>query len=44
MDIIYVLVPKAYEEKKPLDELLKGYKNLLATITEKNIKMFCYVV
>ena len=38
MDIIHVLAPKAYEEKEPLDELLKGYKNLLANITEKKYK------
>jgi len=38
MDIIHILAPKAYEEKDPVYELLKGYKNLLDTITEKKYK------
>ena len=38
MDIIHVLAPKAYEEKNPVDELLKGYKNLLEEIKNNKYK------
>lgn len=38
MDIIHVLAPKAYEEDKPINELLKAYMNLLNTILEKGYK------
>ena len=38
MDIIHVLAPKAYEESDPINELLKGYKNLLDTISNSKYK------
>ena len=38
MDIIHVLAPKYYEEQNPIDELLKGYKNMLDEIVRHNYK------
>ena len=38
MDIIHVLAPKAYEESNPIDELLKGYRNMLDEIVKYNYK------
>lgn len=38
MDILHVLAPKYHEEKEPIEELLKSYKNLLNTIAEKGYK------
>ncbi len=38
MDIIHVLTPKYYEEEKPIDELLKAYKNMLTEIIKLNYK------
>ena len=38
MDIIHVLAPKAYEEEEPVNELMKGYKNLLDEITKNKYK------
>lgn len=38
MDIIHVLAPKAYEESNPIEELLKGYRNMLDEIVKHNYK------
>ena len=38
IDIIHVLAPKYFEEQNPIDELLKGYKNMLDEIIKHNYK------
>lgn len=38
MDIIHVLAPKYFEEDKPIDELIKAYKNMLDEIVKHNYK------
>ena len=38
MDIIHILAPKAFEQKEPIDALIKTYNNLLTEITKNNYK------